>query len=240
MRWERQAVVPLLVASALVACGGAQYHRVRRGETLWKIAQRYNVSVAALARINGVKNPHELAVGQRLRIPRGLPPAEPPPEIALVGRNLGRRLPFHQRELRRWRERFRWPVDQGVISSSFGVRRGSYHDGIDIQAPEGSVVRAAWDGEVIFAGSLRGYGKTVLLRHERGLVTLYAHQQRLSVQVGQRVRAGQAIGRVGDSGRTTGPNLHFEIRHENVALDPVSFLDLPQIAEPGRAFGGGG
>lgn len=235
-----RALAVLLLSGTLGACGGGQYHRVRRGETLWEIAQRYNVSATALARLNRVNHPHKLAVGQRLRIPQGLPPAELPPELVLVGRNLDRRLPFRERELRRWKKRFRWPVDQGVVSSSFGVRRGRYHDGIDIQAPEGSAVRAAWDGEVIFVGFLRGYGNTVVLRHELGLVTLYAHQQRFFVRLGQRVRAGQRIGTVGATGRTTGPNLHFEIRHDNVVLDPIAFLGLPEMAEPGRAFGGGG
>ncbi len=170
--------------------------------------------VALLASGCGGKRPHRIAPE----------PEAVPRELVLIGRTPQALLPLSRRELRHWRQRFRWPVDGGSVSSAFGRRAGRFHDGIDIYAPEGTPVRAAWDGEVLFVGALRGYGETVALRHERGLLSLYAHLQRARVRRGEHVRAGQVIGAVGTTGRTTGPNLHFEIRRAQVALDPYVFL----------------
>jgi lipoprotein NlpD len=119
---------------------------------------------------------------------------------------------------------FRWPLESGVVSSAFGRRWGKYHDGIDIAAPVGSPVRAAAAGRVVFDQSLSGYGKVIILFHGKGFSTVYAHNDEHYVRRGQKVRAGQRIAAVGHSGRTTGPNLHFEVRHDNIAHDPMLFL----------------
>lgn len=116
-----------------------------------------------------------------------------------------------------------WPVD-GQVTSAFGPRGKTHHDGIDIAMPVGSPVRASAAGTVIFSGSLRGYGNTVILDHHGGLTTVYAHHRENLVSTGDAVRRGQVIGRVGESGRTTGPNLHFEVRRNKVARDPIAFL----------------
>lgn len=116
-----------------------------------------------------------------------------------------------------------WPAS-GSVSSSFGPRGNAHHDGIDISAPEGTPIRAALDGAVAYVGSLRGYGKVVILAHEDGLTTVYAHNSRNLVAGGARVRRGTVIASVGQTGRTTGPNLHFEVRKDNRARDPMVFL----------------
>jgi murein DD-endopeptidase MepM/ murein hydrolase activator NlpD len=162
-----------------------------------------------------------------------------PPELVLVGRVHSGSPPLSQRELAQWRKRFQWPVEGGIVSSRFGRRNGRFHDGIDIQAPAGTPVRAAWDGEVIFTGSLRGYGQTVAIRHGRDVLTLYAHLRRSHVRAGQRVRAGTVIGTVGSSGRASGPNLHFEIRRARVAWNPESFVGPRLLAEKSRRRGSG-
>jgi murein DD-endopeptidase MepM/ murein hydrolase activator NlpD len=118
---------------------------------------------------------------------------------------------------------FSWPAD-GQISSAFGRRGKTNHDGIDIAAPEGTPVHAAADGSVIFTGNLRGYGKVVILEHRPGLTTVYAHLQETRVEVGARVKRGDMIASLGQTGKTTGPNLHFEVRRHNVAKDPIAFL----------------
>jgi murein DD-endopeptidase MepM/ murein hydrolase activator NlpD len=118
------------------------------------------------------------------------------------------------------------------VTSGFGPRNVTFHDGIDIAAPVGAAVRAAADGEVAYSSTLPGYGNVIILRHERGYATVYAHNQRHHVKNGQTVRRGQLIAEVGRSGRTTGPNLHFEVRKENIAKNPLYFLpsDRQEIA----------
>jgi len=120
--------------------------------------------------------------------------------------------------------RLSWPTDRGVVTSPYGRRGRRHHDGIDISVPYGTPVFAAADGEVVYAGSLRGYGRMLIIRHRRGFVTVYAHNARHEVVAGARVRRGERIARVGRSGRTTGVNLHFEVRQDNVAYDPLGFL----------------
>jgi murein DD-endopeptidase MepM/ murein hydrolase activator NlpD len=116
-----------------------------------------------------------------------------------------------------------WPL-KGVLYGRYGVRGGERHDGIDIAAPEGAPVVAAADGTVLYAGEQPGYGAIVILEHEGGLVTLYAHNSRVLVREGARVRRGEAIARVGQTGRTTGPHLHFEVREGTRPRNPLLFL----------------
>jgi len=116
-----------------------------------------------------------------------------------------------------------WPIE-GPVSSTFGPRGKTHHDGIDIAVPKGTPVRAAGGGVVIFTGQLRGYGNTVILEHSAGLTTVYAHLASIVPTTGARVRRGEPIGTVGETGRTTGPNLHFEVRRNRVARDPLAFL----------------
>ena len=91
------------------------------------------------------------------------------------------------------------------------------HGGVDIAAPVGTPVLAADSGVVIFSGTLHGYGNTVIIRHDDGYATVYGHNERNLVSEGARVARGQEIGEIGRSGRTTGANLHFEVRRDNVA-----------------------
>ncbi len=125
--------------------------------------------------------------------------------------------------------RLAWPV-KGEITSRFGTRvhpvfkTKLMHTGIDIKSPEGTTVKAAAPGEVLFAGWLRGYGQIVILDHGRDLTTVYAHLSRISVEEGQIVRDGETIGNVGSTGVTSGPHLHFEVRVNGDAKDPLGYL----------------
>lgn len=117
------------------------------------------------------------------------------------------------------------PVD-GAVSSPYGWRNDpftgqrTFHAGVDYQAPEGAPVRACWDGEVVFAGEKPGYGKIVVLEHQGGWRSFYGHAEGLDVSQGDVVKAGRKIAGVGSTGRSTGPHLHFEIRHQGQAFDP--------------------
>jgi murein DD-endopeptidase MepM/ murein hydrolase activator NlpD len=122
-----------------------------------------------------------------------------------------------------------WPVE-GRIGSSFGQREdpingeGAFHPGIDIEAPYGTVVRAAGDGDVLNENMGAGYGRQVVLDHGHDLITLYGHLSAVSVVPGQHVVRGQLIGYVGQSGRATGPHLHYEVRIHKVPVNPHKYL----------------
>ncbi len=119
--------------------------------------------------------------------------------------------------------RFIWPAE-GRLSSQYGPRNKSFHDGIDIAAPVGTSVVAAAPGKVIYSGALRGYGKIVIVRHGKGYASVYAHNSVNHVKQGQVVKQGQKLAEVGKTGRATAPNLHFEIRRNNRAQNPLRFL----------------
>lgn len=98
------------------------------------------------------------------------------------------------------------------------------HNGVDMNAGHGDPIRAAASGKVILSGVKGGFGNTIMIDHGGGMVTLYAHQSKLGVSVGQEVKAGQTIGFIGSSGLSTGPHLHFEVRINGVAQNPAKYL----------------
>ncbi len=122
--------------------------------------------------------------------------------------------------------RFAWPV-RGRVVSGFGSKGGGLvNDGMNIAAAEGTPVRAGADGTVIYAGNgVRGFGNLVLIRHQGGWVTAYAHNQRILVRQGQAVRTGEEIARVGSTGAVASPQLHFQVRRDGKPVDPAAHLD---------------
>lgn len=122
--------------------------------------------------------------------------------------------------------RFAWPVAGDVISG-FGPKTGGQHnDGVNIQAAQGTTVRAAEAGTVAYAGSeIRGFGNLILIRHNSAYMTAYAHNATLLVKQGDKVARGQPIARVGNSGNVTVPQLHFEVRKNGTPVDPMKYLD---------------
>ncbi len=118
---------------------------------------------------------------------------------------------------------FSWPV-KGTLTSTFGARRRGHHDGVDISASNGTVIRSASAGKVIFSDKLAGYGNVIIIEHDRGFTTVYAHNERNQVKKGDLVERGSRIGLVGRSGRASGSHLHFEIRKNNIARNPLHYL----------------
>jgi murein DD-endopeptidase MepM/ murein hydrolase activator NlpD len=117
-----------------------------------------------------------------------------------------------------------WPL-AGVLSDGFGPRSGRFHTGVDIAAPMGASVRAAGPGRVAYAAELvGGWGLLVSIAHGGGVRTLYAHLSRIDVLLGQRVQTGAQVGLVGATGHATGPHLHFEVRVDGAAVDPLGAL----------------
>ncbi|HET6545829.1 MAG TPA: peptidoglycan DD-metalloendopeptidase family protein [Rhodanobacteraceae bacterium] len=127
------------------------------------------------------------------------------------------------------------PVAHAYIASGFGERtdpingRQSIHRGIDFDAPMGSDITAVADGVVTYAGVRSGYGNVVELDHGNGYMTRYAHDSKLLVHVGERVRAGQAIARVGSTGRSTGPHCHFEVWLHGRAVNPIAYVRSKRV-----------
>jgi lipoprotein NlpD len=205
------------------------FYVVREGDTLETLARTQGVPLEDLAEINGLAQDAPLAGGQVIfvlapepGVPNQLPPAAPPLEKAPAPTAIVRERPPVGRE----KEELRWPLAQGRISSAFGKRWGRQHEGIDLEAPSGTPVLAAREGRVLYAGdTVRGYGNMVVLQHADDLLTAYAHNSELLVRVGDRVKAGQPIARVGQSGRATAPHLHFEVRRGHVPVNPLRFLE---------------
>ncbi|HXW85169.1 MAG TPA: M23 family metallopeptidase [Candidatus Binataceae bacterium] len=193
-------------------------YTVRPGDTVYGIATRFHVSTARLMAANGIGDPRALRVGQTLVLPASYLTVAPLPQRADT-------FPFHGvRESRQ----FAWPVEHGQVSSGFGMRGGTMHEGVDIAAPAGTPVTAADSGTVIFTGKLRGYGSTIIIRHDDHYTTVYGHNQVNLVHEGERVTRGQMIGQLGRSGHASGNNLHFEVRCDNVARNPLAYLPRPQ------------
>jgi murein DD-endopeptidase MepM/ murein hydrolase activator NlpD len=198
----------IVAAAWLAGCGSSTLvHRVKPGETLYRIGMAYGVSHHELARVNALDDPDRLAVGQRLRIPAA---ARVAPDAA-ADHPAGSRA-------------FAWPVEVAWLESGYGPRGDAHHDGIDLSAPERTPVRAARAGRVVYSDRLRGYGNVVIVEHGGGWSSVYAHNRENRARAGAVVRQGEVIATLGATGRTTGPNLHFEIRKDGVARNPLHFL----------------
>ena len=115
------------------------------------------------------------------------------------------------------------PVE-GRITSRFAMRDGRLHEGIDIAQREGTPVHAALAGVAVLVGELPGYGRVVVVDHAGDLATVYAHLSRADVAAGEHVDPGRPLGAVGTTGRTFGAHLHFEVRFDGTAVDPMVFL----------------
>jgi murein DD-endopeptidase MepM/ murein hydrolase activator NlpD len=124
----------------------------------------------------------------------------------------------------------RWPLDAYIVSSEYGERWGKVHKGMDMAAHVGEPVYAIADGEVIYAGDgLRGYGNVVILRHDRKTSSLYAHNSELKVKQGDQVTKGTLVALLGNTGHSTGPHVHFEIRDGDIAVNPRNVLPKSKL-----------
>lgn len=188
------------------------FYKVEKGDTLAGIASKYGVPVEAVQDANGLDGT-AIVVGKELFLPGAKPVTSVYSFSGGGGASSG----------------FRWPVS-GRITSRYGWRRDpftgrrDFHTGLDIRGATGTTIRAAKAGRVVYSGWMGGYGRVVVIDHGKGYSTLYAHCSRLLVSKGARVSGGQAIARVGSSGRATGPHLHFEVRYNNKAINPLKVL----------------
>lgn len=212
----------------------------RKGDTLSSIARRFDVSIEKLERVNRLSAGRQLSAGQTIKVPYHGQSLKRGPDDIAGGTTARKKAPAPQpaslRQVKlskaaRYVGKLAWPVggDGGTLSSEFGWRWLSFHEGIDISAPEGLPVVAAHDGQVVYSGSgIQGYGNLVVVKAD-GLLSVYAHNRKNRVRAGQNVRRGERIADVGMTGKSTGPHLHFETRikdqsGKNAAVDPLVFL----------------
>jgi murein DD-endopeptidase MepM/ murein hydrolase activator NlpD len=199
------------------------YHTVQKGQTLYRIATTYDLDLEILLRANHIRDPEKLPVGIRLWIPGARRVLKIPGTLkADVPSAKGKSPPTVKP-----RQGFLiWPT-KGTLTSGFGMRNGHKHEGIDIAGPTGTPVHAAAEGDVAFSGwGPTGYGKMVIIKHQHHLTTLYAHNSKLLVKKGSRVKQGQKISLIGSTGRSTGPHLHFEVRNDTHPKNPIKYLPL--------------
>lgn len=185
-------------------------HTVQRGESMWDISRMYGVSIDEIAQNNGIADPSRLQVQTRLVIPGAQAQAAA----------LRRDAVFADGRLLR---NFEWPL-QGRISSRYGQRWGRMHHGLDVAVPVGTPTRASAGGRVTYSGAMGTYGIIVIIDHGNGVETRYAHLSRTVARVGQRVQRGELIAYSGNTGHSTGPHLHYEIRLRGQSVNPESYL----------------
>lgn len=192
------------------------YHTVQTGQTLSSICRIYGADLQEVAEVNGIDDPDEIVVGQLVFIPdaKSSDARKSKPQVSQRKET---------KRIERVKGMFIWPV-KGVLTSKFGIRHGRRHDGIDIGAPESTPIHASAKGRVLFVGQQRGYGKLVIIKHDKNYITVYAHNSRNLVKEGQEVAQGQVIAELGQTGRATGPHVHFEIRKRTKPRNPLFFL----------------
>ncbi len=213
-----------------------KYHVVGKGDTVYAISRAYRVDMASLVRANRIKAPYTIRVGQKLALPGSArPSAVTPKPRAKVGKSGSKpaRKSAKTRTAKtavpapppRAGKRFAWPI-KGKVVSRFGAKPGGLHnDGINIQVKAGQPVRASENGVVAYSGNeLRGFGNLLLVRHDGGWITAYAHNEKLLVSRGDKVSRGQVIAQAGNTGNVNSPQLHFEIRKGATAVNPQQFL----------------
>ena len=213
------------------------YHLVKRGDTLEKIAGRYGVGIESIRGINNLEE-DVIYEGQRLYLDLGEYKERWVKLDLTGGRKIsgGRRIikgrsdPVVSVEYRSTKPDFLWPLEWKGATSEWGYRRDPItgkeeikHSGVDLRAGIGTPVYAPSEGIVRSAGWMKGYGRIVIIDHDNGYSTRFAHLDEYLVGRGDKVSRGELIAKSGNSGRSTGPHLHYEIRRDETAIDPMTF-----------------
>jgi murein DD-endopeptidase MepM/ murein hydrolase activator NlpD len=180
-------------------------HKVHKGETLWRIAKTYQVTVEDIIQSNGIPNAASIEENQLVFIPG----ADAVRQVAPVSSSESG-------------TDYDWPLHGKVFSYFQDGGGAAVNRGIDIKAVEGEIVRASRDGKVVFADHLAGYGETVILDHGDGFSTVYGHNARLMVKLGEEVARGARLAQVARDGELS--YLHFEVRKGDKATNPLYYL----------------
>lgn len=223
---------------------------VEKGDTLYSLSRKYEIPVNDLAVLNKLNAPFALSVGQKLKVPQLNKTVKSdkvitgPIKVAettsgqkdvksketVVVKNEPKKISSDpQKQLpkisARSSAKFSWPV-RGKILSQYGAKNGGlFNDGINISAPIGTAVKSAENGVVAYAGNeVKGMGNLIIVQHSDGWMTIYAHLDSMNVKRGTKLSVGQIIGKIGETGKVSQPQLHFEIRKGTKAYNPVNYL----------------
>ncbi|MBK26321.1 MAG: hypothetical protein CME70_20140 [Halobacteriovorax sp.] len=209
--WFTFAVFTMLFISSCAHLNSGQYIQVRKGESLKSLSNEFKIPAW---RIQAANEGKKFKAGEWVFIPM---------DKGIWGRTRYRQVASSDYI---GNGDFLWPVPaRKKISSGYGHRWGRKHEGIDIPAPVGSHILSVADGIVVYSGNdLGGYGNLTVISHGGGIFSVYAHAKVLFTKKGDRVHQGQVIAQVGMTGRTSGPHLHFELRHNSRPLDPSKML----------------
>lgn len=208
------------------------FYTVKLGDHIRALSSRFKIALNVLQQVNKGLDLEKLSVGEEVFLPGARPEVVQEPKQRVANKPDAPRntkIPPAEQVKTPSGGPFRWPV-AGTISSPFGwrrhpiFRRADFHSALDIKAARGTTIRASRGGTVVYAGWQGGYGNTVVIDHGGGYSSLYAHCNSISVQKGQAVSANSVIASVGSTGRATGPHVHFEIRVNNRAVNPISHL----------------
>lgn len=233
------AAAPKMVSSTAVPPVGhkaAGMHQLQSGETLYRLSKQYQVPVDAIKRENNIADASDLSVGQMIRIPPvqqgdGQPmpvqQASAAPAVLQTSKPVTKPLVVAERTVASApAKEFIWPVNGKVISQFGRHPSGLYNDGINIRSQDGAPVKSTAAGEVIYADNrLEGYGNLVIVRHNNGWLSAYAHNKDLAVKRGDVVSQGQVIAHVGSTGKVSEPQLHFGLRKGKQARNPLDVLN---------------
>jgi murein DD-endopeptidase MepM/ murein hydrolase activator NlpD len=220
---------------------GGNYHRVGAGETGIAIARAYRTVWADIVLLNALQPPYTLQLGQNLRLPSSVliesPLRQPTPEMQaaafnlniddiVTGGNPAGTVPAIGAADANFAGRFAWPL-RGNVIGKFGPQGGGrVNDGVNIAGEKDVAVRAAAPGVIVYSGNEIGvFGGLVLIDHGAGWITAYGHLGRLDVKKGDDVKVGQQIGGVGETGYVRQPQLHFQVRRNQQAVNPLNYLE---------------
>lgn len=225
------------------------FYVLKKGESIEAVSRRYGVSMNKIRQVNPDLNIAALKTGTEVFLPGARPEGlvekhEPvklaeakksPASSAKNAKTAAKPAPKAEKPakgeiaVRKAKGGFRWPI-MGRINSPFGwrqhpiTRRKDFHTGIDIKAERNDPIKAAGSGRVIYSGWMGGYGKVLVIEHNNGQSTLYAHCSTLLAGKGASVSSGQLVAKIGTTGRSTGPHLHFEVRNGNSPVNPIKYL----------------
>ncbi|MBI9030930.1 peptidoglycan DD-metalloendopeptidase family protein [bacterium] len=215
-------------------------YRVQSGDNLYRISRNFGITVSQIKDLNSLDS-DLISIDQELYIKKfdskktqkkKIEVAEKRDKIAepkvskskapatpYTSPNAGEATSFPQE----WKDAFLLPVS-GRLSSPFGMRGGRLHKGVDITAPPGTEIKVAFSGTVTYTGFLRDYGNVIIVEHGKEVVTVYAHNEINLVKKSDKVNKGDVIARLGSTGKSSGPHLHFEIRVANKPIDPAKII----------------
>ncbi len=205
-------------------------HIVKAKESIHRIAKMYGLNVFDILEINDL-NTYNLKAGQRLLlrkkdVPLSKKIIKKQDEQDTIEDKINTKN--HEQDQSKIAEKIKRPKIclpvNGKVTSEFGLRNGRPHKGIDIAAEKGKPILASLDGKVVYVGNQRGYGNVIILEHDEYVMTVYAHNETNFVRLGEKVKKGQPIATLGQTGSASGPHLHFEYRKRGKAIDPRKVL----------------